>query len=201
MWCYRAKELTDTIKFIKLKIRRSSSILQMGPIYSTGLWKQRFLSSWVPRDSVERKEAGEIQIMRGLPITAGLARDIGQRTLVVSGSREWCLAHVQQVNFRLTATGSWTPPKTWVNLDDSRKYISPVHNVLSCGFQSKGTRWATQYLTFDTWKLTQTINGHCCVLNGAVSLKHQQKTNTITMNPFDLNRGIEDKSFLENSLK
>lgn len=49
----------------------------MGPIYSTESVKtKRFLSSWVPRDSVERKEAGEkIQIMRGLPITAGLARD------------------------------------------------------------------------------------------------------------------------------
>ena len=34
-----------------------------------------------------------------------------------------------------------------------------------------------------------------------VSLKHQEKTNTLTMNLFDLNRGIEDKSFLENSLK
>ena len=54
------KNFTDTIKFIKLKIRRSSSILQMGPIYSTESVKtKRFLSSWVPRDSVERKEAGE----------------------------------------------------------------------------------------------------------------------------------------------
>ena len=54
------KNFTDTIKFIKLKIRRSSSILQMGPIDSTESVKtKRFLSSWVPRDSAERKEAGE----------------------------------------------------------------------------------------------------------------------------------------------
>ena len=54
------KIFADTIKFIKLKIRRSSSVLQMGPIYSVEpVTAKRFLSSWVPRDSAERKEAGE----------------------------------------------------------------------------------------------------------------------------------------------
>ena len=54
------RNFTDTIKFIKFKIRRSSSVLQIGPIYSTeSVTAKRCLSSWVLRDSVEMREAGE----------------------------------------------------------------------------------------------------------------------------------------------
>ena len=54
------KNFADTINFIKLKTRRSSPVLQMGQIYSAeSVTAKRFLSSWVPRDSVERREAGE----------------------------------------------------------------------------------------------------------------------------------------------
>ena len=54
------KIFADTIKFIKLKIRRSSSVLQMGPIYSVEpVTAKRFLSSWAQRAAAEKWEAGK----------------------------------------------------------------------------------------------------------------------------------------------
>ena len=50
---------TDIIKFIKLK-KRLSPVLQMGPVYLTEhVTAKRFLSSWVQRDAVEKREAVE----------------------------------------------------------------------------------------------------------------------------------------------
>ena len=45
--------------FIKLK-KRLSPVLQMGPVYLTEhVTAKRFLSSWVQRDAVEKREAVE----------------------------------------------------------------------------------------------------------------------------------------------
>ena len=67
---------TDIIKFMKLKTRLSP-VLQMGPVYLTEpVTAKRFLSSWVQRDVVEKREAVEtFRSGGGLSITAGLVRD------------------------------------------------------------------------------------------------------------------------------
>ena len=54
------KNFANIIKFIKLKTRRLSPVLKMGSICSTEpVTAKRFLSSWVQRDAVEKKEAVE----------------------------------------------------------------------------------------------------------------------------------------------
>ena len=151
------RNFTDTIKFIKFKIRRSSSVLQIGPIYSTeSVTAKRCLSSWVLRDSVEMRKAGErFKSWEAYPSLLDYQGTMSQRMLVVSGSREWCVAHIQQVNFRLTAPGSWTPPKTWVNLEETLENISALYTTVFhlVGLRAQKPDELHNALTFDTWKL------------------------------------------------
>ena len=120
---------------------RSSSVLQMDQIYSTeSVIAKRFLSSW----GFSRKEGGrgEIQIMRGLPIIAGLARDEESENAGGLWKQRMKPGSHPATKLQAYSPRQLNPTKNLGELGrDSRKYFSPVYNCfLSCGSQSRVTR-------------------------------------------------------------
>ena len=119
-----------------------------GPNLFNWVCDSKEISLQLGAERFSRKEGGrgEIQIMRGLPITAGLPRDYESENASGLWKQRMMPGSHPASKLQAYSPRQLNPTKNLSELGrDSRKYFSPVHNCfLSCGSQSTETRWATQ---------------------------------------------------------